>query len=170
MPEPADRDFVLRWQDRPRVRVHMPIGNWYENRPIVLDGGPSHYTSIKFHPSWGEGNIDLVLDLGCQDDCDRALPATIVERAREDFAAVRDAKLTPRWIARPQEADGVWSWRFDATDDVGTRTDGRVAVVRIIPELGTFLECRGETSHRANPIWLDRLEALCRDLSFEILP
>ena len=171
MPAPADRVFVLQsWPDEPRVRVRMPVGNWYENRPITLLG-PRRHRDIKFHPAWGEGNIDLEVAIECQGYCDLAeLPSQIVKTARDEFAALRDDGLVPRWIVKPHRAGGVWSWRFDATDNGGTRVAGHVAVVRIIPELEAYLSCRGETTYRGNPIWLDRIEALCRELRYEVLP
>jgi hypothetical protein len=173
-PEPADASFVLPFGDRPRVRVHMPIGNWRLNRPILV-GGAAAPPWLTFNPSWYEGNIDLKLEVTCAGACEaRVLPANIVASAREDFEFERhsahDPKLVPRWIEKPHAADGMWSWRFDASDAVGNRVEGRVAVVRIIPELGAVLSCKGETDRRAHPGWLDRLEALCRGLTFEVLP
>lgn len=173
-PEPAGKSFVLSWGDRPRVRVHMPLGNWHVNRPILI-GGASPPRGVTFNPSWYEANIDLELDITCGGTCDaKALPANIVSSAREDFEFTRSSghvpKLVPRWIVKPRLASGVWSWRFDASDKAGNRVEGNVAVDRILPELDAVLRCRGETKRRANPVWLDRIEALCRKLTFEMLP
>jgi hypothetical protein len=173
-PEPADTSFVLTWGDRPRVLVHMPVGNWRVNRPILI-GGASPPDRVTFNPSWYEANIDLELVITCSGTCDaKALPANIVSSARESFEFTRSSghvpKLVPRWIVKPHLASGVWSWRFDASDKAGNRIEGHVAVDRILPELGAVLRCRGETDRRANPVWLDRIEALCRELTFEILP
>jgi hypothetical protein len=173
-PEPVDTSFTLSWEGRPRVRVHMSVGNWRVNRPILI-GGASPPSFITFNPSWYEANIDLELEISCGGTCEaKALPANIVASARKEFEFTQSSdhvpKLAPRWIVKPHLASGVWSWRFDASDKAGSRIEGHVAVDRMLPELGAVLRCRGETKRRANPVWLDRLEALCRELTFEVLP
>lgn len=176
-PEAADHESVLVWNDRPRVRVHLAVGNWYENRPLVISERPrdprwiSPWSTIEFNPSWYEANIRLELALECNGACDTGdLPANLAKRARDDAREMRTRGLAPRWLVEPHHAGNIWGWKLVARDKIGTIRGGKVAVDRVLPELGAFLECVGVTESRVDPVWLDRIEDLCRQMTIEMLP
>jgi hypothetical protein len=165
MPEPLANEFELSSGGQ-RVRFHMQLGNWSDS---------DRHDGMSFSPAWFHANVDVVVELGCQGECTPpALPGNIVRSARESFDFTKSKnhvpQLTPRWITKPhREKSGAFAWRYQASDKWQENTEGEVAVVVIPPGMSFFVSCRGKIDRRADWAWLDRLEKICREMTFEVV-
>jgi len=163
-------------------------------RAYVLGSGDTWIkVTLAPPPGWSEENLGSGVyfqgpgmsmskfDVGvtCHGSCDDLATArkNIAAMAKEEFDFVKGPNhvppLEPTWAREPTEtAPGTWSWRFDAVNPREKQEEHAFRIDRILPSKDPtstkILTCHANVDEH-DPGWADTLEALCRDLAFEVV-
>jgi hypothetical protein len=159
MPAAAPLDLAFE-HGSVKVKVHVPLGNWRLDQ--------SEPFGAQLTPSWRQANIKLVIDTTCHGMCD-SLAKNIVAKAHETSTRLRRSKKRVVWVAKPREEHkGQWYWRLNAFARMVRDDEYHVVIDRLLPDGNGILTCEGVVDRHASPVWIDRIEKLCRELKFEI--